>query len=53
MWEGPAVAILWLLTPAIVVMGTVSAALAFDGISRLGSRTRQIVRTARDGCTVH
>jgi hypothetical protein len=35
MFEGPAVVIVWLLAPAIVVIGSVGAGLAFHVISKL------------------
>ena len=35
MFEGPAMVIFWLMTPAFAVMGSFGAGLAFDAISKL------------------
>jgi hypothetical protein len=44
MFEGPAMVIVWLSTPAIVVIGSVVAALAFEAIPKLlDSRAREVL----------
>jgi hypothetical protein len=35
MFEGPAMVIVWLMTPALVAIGSFGAGLAFDAISKL------------------
>lgn len=35
MFEGPAMVVVWLMTPAIVVIGSFGAGLAFSAISKL------------------
>jgi hypothetical protein len=35
MFEGPAIVIVWLMTPAIVAIGSFGAGLAFTAISKL------------------
>jgi hypothetical protein len=44
MFEGPAVVIVWLLTPAIIVIGSLGAGLAFHVIIKLwtGMRGRHL-----------
>ena len=47
MFEGPAMVVVWLMTPALVAIGSVSAALAFEAISKLlGSRAREVITVA-------
>jgi hypothetical protein len=41
MFEGPAMVIVWLSTPAIVAIGSVGAGLAFHAISRLWATERE------------
>jgi hypothetical protein len=41
MFEGPAMVIVWLSTPAIVAIGSVGAGLAFHAISRLWAAERE------------
>ena len=40
MFEGPPMAIVWLMMPAIIAIGSFGAGLAFDAVTKLGSRTR-------------
>jgi hypothetical protein len=40
-FEGPAMVILWLSTPAIVVIGSFGASLAFQAISKLWPAERE------------
>jgi hypothetical protein len=35
MFEGPAMVVMWLITPALVVIGSFGAGLAFHSISKL------------------
>jgi hypothetical protein len=47
MFEGPAITIIWLLTPAIVAVGSLGAALAFEAFSKLlASRAREAIIAA-------